>query len=218
MRRLVASSATGMASMGKCLTPASNTVGLEQFRVAPRSPWQNGYAERFVGTLRRELLDHVIVLGERHLLCLVRQHPRYCNEDRPHVSLDGDAPTLRNQSDRVVNRALPEVASVGRRSTGAASPSLLSTRLVRPAWTRYRWARAVCPAWTRSQQKAGSQSFHSCATSHSLTIHWPAPLCTAEREFAQRCLRRTRLAPRARWPLQSQPVVTRTARGCRRPR
>src|ERR1019366_3024890 len=52
-------------------------LGIEQLRTSPKSPWQNGYAERWVGTLRRELLDHVVVLGERHLLHLVRQHAAY---------------------------------------------------------------------------------------------------------------------------------------------
>ena len=62
-------------------------LGVHQMLIAPRSPWQNGFAERWVGTLRRELLDHVIVLGQRHLLCLVRAHVAYYNQDRPHMSL-----------------------------------------------------------------------------------------------------------------------------------
>ena len=92
-------------------------LGLEQMRIAPRSPWQNGYAERFVGTLRRELLDHVVVLGERHLLRLVREYARYYNHDRPHMSLSGDAPAT-----RVVQRpgagkviALPRVGGLHHR-------------------------------------------------------------------------------------------------------
>jgi putative transposase len=70
-------------------------LGIEQVKIAPRSPWQNGYAERWVGTLRRELLDHLVVLGERHLLRLVRQHAKYYNEDRPHMALRRDAPVPR---------------------------------------------------------------------------------------------------------------------------
>ena len=49
-----------------------------------------------MGTLRREVLDHVIVLGERHLLRLVRGYIAYYNEDRPHMSLAGDAPNAGN--------------------------------------------------------------------------------------------------------------------------
>jgi transposase InsO family protein len=70
-------------------------LGVHQMLIAPRSPWQNGFAERWVGTLRRELLDHVIVLGQRHLLRLVRAHVAYYNQDRPHMSLEGDAPITR---------------------------------------------------------------------------------------------------------------------------
>jgi transposase InsO family protein len=70
-------------------------LGIEQIRIPPRSPWQNGYAERWVGTLRRELFDDVVVLGERHPLRLVRQHVAYYNEDRPHMALHGDASVAR---------------------------------------------------------------------------------------------------------------------------
>jgi putative transposase len=92
-------------------------LGIEQLRTAPRSPWQNGFAERWVGTLRRELLDHVIVLGERHLLHLVRDHARYYNEDRPHMSLDGDAPVTREIEPRELGKvvALPRVSGLHHR-------------------------------------------------------------------------------------------------------
>ena len=71
---------------GAAFVARVSNLGIEQLRIAPQSPWQNGYAERWVGTLRRELLDHVIVLGERHLLHLVRQHVAYYNQDRPHMA------------------------------------------------------------------------------------------------------------------------------------
>jgi transposase InsO family protein len=99
-----------------------NNLGIHQVRIAPRAPWQNGCAERFVGTLRRELLDHVIVLGERLLLRLVRAHARYYNEDRPHMSLDGDAPVSRAvelpSSGSIV--AFPRVGGVHHRYSRAA--------------------------------------------------------------------------------------------------
>jgi putative transposase len=88
-------------------------------RIAPRSPWQNGFAERWVGTLRRELLDHVIVLGERHLLGLVRAHVVYYNEDRPHMSLEGDAPVAPPSGGHVV--ALPRVGGLHHRYTRRAA-------------------------------------------------------------------------------------------------
>jgi hypothetical protein len=70
-----------------------------------------------VGTLRRELLDHVVVLGERHLLRLVRRHAAYYNEDRPHMALDGDAPVTRAVEPRELGNvvALPRVSGLHHR-------------------------------------------------------------------------------------------------------
>jgi putative transposase len=97
-------------------------LGVQQFRVAPRSPWQNGFAERWVGTLRCELLDHLIVLGERHLLRFVRQHVAYYNDDRPHMSLGSDTPSARAveplSAGQVV--ALPRVGGLHHRYSRAA--------------------------------------------------------------------------------------------------
>jgi transposase InsO family protein len=63
--------------------------------IAPRSPWQNAYAERLIGSIRRECLDHVIVFGERHLRHLLKSYQEYYNEGRTHLSLDKDAPVSR---------------------------------------------------------------------------------------------------------------------------
>ena len=64
-------------------------------RTSFRSPWQNGVAERWVGNIRRELLDHVILLNEQHLRRLVRDYVRYYNEDRTHLSLRKQTPNGR---------------------------------------------------------------------------------------------------------------------------
>jgi transposase InsO family protein len=62
---------------------------------APRSPWQNGYCERAIGSIRRECLDHVVVFGERHLRHLLRSYATYYNEARTHLSVNKDAPSPR---------------------------------------------------------------------------------------------------------------------------
>lgn len=70
-------------------------LGIEEVVIAPRSPWQNPYVERLIGTLRRELLNHVIVLHERHLHRLLSDYLVYYHESRPHMGLDDNAPQSR---------------------------------------------------------------------------------------------------------------------------
>ena len=70
-------------------------LGASPVRIAIRSPWQNGVAERFVGSCRRDLLDHVIVANERHLKRLMSEYVRYYNEDRTHLGLAKETPACR---------------------------------------------------------------------------------------------------------------------------
>jgi transposase InsO family protein len=70
-------------------------MGIRDRPIAPRSPWQNGHAERLIGSLRRECLDHVVVYGERHLRQLLLAYMEYYNFARTHLSLDKDAPVPR---------------------------------------------------------------------------------------------------------------------------
>jgi len=72
-------------------------MGIRDRPTAPRSPWQNGYAERLIGSIRRECLDHVIIIGERHLRLVLRSYQQYYNSIRTHLSLAKDSP-LRDRS------------------------------------------------------------------------------------------------------------------------
>ena len=76
------------------VTSAIKSFGVDPKRTAFRSPWQNGTAERVVGSVRRELLDHVVVLNEDHLRRLLREYVDYYNAERVHTSI-GDAPVGR---------------------------------------------------------------------------------------------------------------------------
>jgi hypothetical protein len=70
-------------------------MGIRDRPIAAWSPWQNGYAERLIGSIRRDCLDHVAVFGERHLRMLLKSYQNYYNEARTHLSLAKDAPIPR---------------------------------------------------------------------------------------------------------------------------
>jgi putative transposase len=70
-------------------------MGITEVLTAPHSPWQNPFAERLIGSVRRECLDHVVVLGERHLRRILAAYFAYDHRARPHLSLDKDAPDSR---------------------------------------------------------------------------------------------------------------------------
>ena len=72
-----------------------NGMRIEEVVIAPRAPWQNPYAERLIGSIRRECLDHAIILNEEHLRRLVWEYLRYYHDDRCHLSLDRNAPNER---------------------------------------------------------------------------------------------------------------------------
>ncbi len=67
-------------------------IGITEVLTAPQSPWQNPFAERLIGSIRRECLDHVVVLGERHLRRILTAYFAYYHRTRTHLSLEKDAP------------------------------------------------------------------------------------------------------------------------------
>jgi len=92
-------------------------MGIREVCTAARSPWQNPYAERLIGSIRRECLNHVIVLNDRHLRRILKSYFCYYHESRTHLSLDKDAPASReiqlNRLERIVQ--IPQVGGLHNR-------------------------------------------------------------------------------------------------------
>jgi transposase InsO family protein len=76
------------------------SAGLQDLRVAPHSPWQNGYAERVIGTIRRDCLDHVIVFSCDHLRKVLAEYLEYYHRSRTHLGLEKDCPVPREVQPR----------------------------------------------------------------------------------------------------------------------
>jgi len=107
---------------GEEFTARVKEMGIEEVVTAPRNPWQNPYCERLIGSIRRECLDHVIVLGEEHLRQMLRAYVDYHHQDRPHQSLQRRPPHGRDVEplDRGRVISLPRVGGLHHRYTRAA--------------------------------------------------------------------------------------------------
>jgi transposase InsO family protein len=95
---------------------------INEVLIAPRSPWQNPYAERVIGSIRLEYLNHIVVLSEAHLRRVLRSYVNYYNASRPHISLDGDAPFSRTIEPPSIGHvvAIPQVGGLYHRYMRAA--------------------------------------------------------------------------------------------------
>src|SRR5882757_7826308 len=80
---------------GAIVTRRLRAMGIRDKPTAPASPWQNGFAERLIGSIRQECVDHIIVLGQVHLRRVLKSYADYYNSVRTHRSLDKDAPVSR---------------------------------------------------------------------------------------------------------------------------
>jgi len=98
-------------------------MGIEQVCTAPRSPWQTPYVERVIGTIRRECLDHLVILNESHLHRILRGDIAYYLESRTHLSLNKDAPERREKESQEIRRikAIPVIGGLYHRYTRRAA-------------------------------------------------------------------------------------------------
>ena len=110
------------AIYGECFTGSITNMGIREVIIAPRAPWQNAFVERVIGSIRRECLDHVIVLSEAHLCRVLRAYLAYYNTARPHQSLDNNSPQPREVHPPELGRvvSIPQVGGLHHRYQRAA--------------------------------------------------------------------------------------------------
>ena len=108
---------------GPSFTQRVEALGDQQVLTTPRSPWQNPFVERVIGSLRRECLDHLIVLDERHLTRILRKYVHYYHACRTHLSFDNDAPEPRLVESPRMGRVttVPKVGGLHYRHTRRAA-------------------------------------------------------------------------------------------------
>jgi putative transposase len=136
------------AVYGVAFSRRVQTMGIHEVKIAPRSPWQNPYVERLIGTLRRECLDHVVVLNEAHLHRLLHAYLAYYHGARTHLSLAKDAPDPR-PVERLDPGRIVETPMVGGPPSSLHSPG--GVRSFRPAGcTRRVSRRSAGPRGSRS--------------------------------------------------------------------
>jgi len=106
---------------------------------APRSPWQNAYVERVIGSIRRECLDHIVIFNERHLRRVLSSYVDYYQGTRTHLSLDKDCPDSRPIMPRRIGKvvAIPKVGGLHHRYERLAAWFLSDPRSPMAAWLRY---------------------------------------------------------------------------------
>jgi transposase InsO family protein len=102
---------------GHGFTARVDGLGIRQVLISARSPWQNCYAERAIGSVRRECLNHVIVMNEWHLRRILKSYMGYYHRSRTHLSLNKDAPESRPEQDLQAGRIIqiPEVGGLHHR-------------------------------------------------------------------------------------------------------
>jgi putative transposase len=103
--------------MGSVFSKRVAAMGITEVVTAPRSPWQNAYVERVIGSIRRECLDQVVIFNERHLRRVLTSYVDYYHRTRTHLSLDKDCPNSRPIQPRRLGRvvAFPQVRGLHHR-------------------------------------------------------------------------------------------------------
>ena len=149
------------------------SMGIEEVITAPRSPWQNPYVERVIGTLRRECLDHVIIINERHLQRILGSYLDYYHGSRTHLSLGKNTPYGRPVQPAITGKviSLPKVGGLHHRYERLAarlSPLGFDQFLSAVTWTL---PAPACPctvfAGTNRQNEHGDACSWSIAKSTS---------------------------------------------------